>query len=166
MAKQSAPRPLEPREFRSPEEIDAAITKLRRRIEELERLDVQAAVIHNNGSIDVARSNVRDAIREMFGENSPEFREHRSLDLWAGPMYMNMSDVAYVQGVKAGCRQTIGILGGLVGRLEEKKADFTVGATPVPSAYFDRLKLHTRIVDVSRDLFMDGHPWEAVFAAA
>ena len=32
--------------------------------------------------------------------------------------------------------------------------------------YFDRLNLHPRILDVSRDLFLDGYHWEAVFAAA
>ncbi|MCX5643485.1 MAG: TIGR02391 family protein, partial [Phycisphaerae bacterium] len=48
---------------------------------------------------------------------------------------------------------------------KEKKEDFG-GAGAAPSTYFDRLNLHPRILDVSRDLFLDGHPWEAVFAAA
>jgi uncharacterized protein (TIGR02391 family) len=38
--------------------------------------------------------------------------------------------------------------------------------TLVPSTNFDRLNLHPRIRDVSRDLFVDGHPWDAVFAAS
>jgi uncharacterized protein (TIGR02391 family) len=34
------------------------------------------------------------------------------------------------------------------------------------SASFDRSNLHPRIREVSRDLFIDGHPWDAVFAAS
>jgi len=34
------------------------------------------------------------------------------------------------------------------------------------SDFFGRLNLHPRIRDVSRDLFLGGHPWEAVFAAS
>jgi uncharacterized protein (TIGR02391 family) len=60
----------------------------------------------------------------------------------------------------------MGVLKGLIGRLEEKRADLTAGVTPSPNTYFDRLNLHPRIGEVSRDLFMDGHPWEAVFAAS
>ena len=80
------PTPVEPKEFRSPEEIDAGIRKLERRITELERLDVRKAIIEQSGDVDVVRSNVRETIREVFGSNSPEFREHEHLRIWAGPM--------------------------------------------------------------------------------
>jgi uncharacterized protein (TIGR02391 family) len=58
------------------------------------------------------------------------------------------------------------VLNGLIGRLDEKKADMLGGVAPAPAGYFDRLNLHPRIREVSRDLFMDGHPWEAVFNAS
>jgi hypothetical protein len=35
-----------------------------------------------------------------------------------------------------------------------------------PSGYFDRLNLHPRIREIARDLFAEGHPWDAVFAAS
>ena len=38
--------------------------------------------------------------------------------------------------------------------------------TTICLTYFDQLNLHPRIRDVSRDLFLDGHPREAVFAAS
>ena len=164
--KKSEPPPLEPREFRSPEEIDGAIAKFRRRIDELEKLDVQAAVLSDSGADDAIRSNVRETILSVFGENSPEYREHQYLDIWAGGLHFNMSDGELIQGKERGRIQVIGILKGLIGRLEEKRADLTGGASPSPSTYFDRLNLHPRIRDVSRDLFLDGHPWEAVFAAS
>lgn len=165
MGKRYEPPPVEPREFRSPEEIDAAITKLSRRIQELERLDPNSAV-GNRAAVDVVESNVRATIREVFGENSPEFKEHRQIDVWEGPVFMNMPDHQIVGATERGRRYVIGILNGLVERLREKREDFTGGATLPPSTYFDRLNLHPRIRDVSRDLFVDGHPWDAVFAAS
>lgn len=166
MVKRNELPPIEPREFRSPEEIDSAVAKLTRRIGELELLDVRAAVGKRTGADDVAQSNVRETIREVFGSNSPEFREHQHISIWAGPMHMGMTDGEVIHGVDQGRRLVIGILNGLIGRLKEKREDFTAGMAPAPSTYFDRLNLHPRIREVSRDLFIDGHPWEAVFAGS
>jgi len=161
------PPPVEPREFRSVEEIDSCISKLERRIPELEQLDVPGTVLHHTGADQVVESNVRETIRDVFGSNSPEFREHEYIGIWAGPMYMDMPPDEIVEGKERGRRQVIGILNGLIGRLREKREDLMgAGTTPDPSTYFDRLNLHPRILDVSRELFLDGHPWEAVFAAA
>ncbi|MGB2665143.1 MAG: TIGR02391 family protein [Candidatus Acidiferrum sp.] len=154
------------REFRSPEELDSVIGKLNRRVDELEKLDVRAAVFNHTGAVKVARSNVRETIRAVFGSNSPEFAEHQYLDIWAGPMHMGMHDREIVQGTERGRGEVIAILKGLIGRLEEKRFDFGRGDVAAPSSYFDRLNLHPRIRDVARDRFMDGYHWGAVFAAS
>ena len=128
MAKrQPDPPPIEPREFRSPEEIDAAVAKLRRRIEELGTLNIRAAMDYRNGADRVAQDNVREAIREVFGTNSPEFREHEYIRIWDGPEHMGMSDGEILQGKERGRAYVIGILKGLIVRLEEKKADLGGG---------------------------------------
>jgi uncharacterized protein (TIGR02391 family) len=158
--------PIEPREFRSVEEIDSGIAKLERRINELEGLDVPAAITRDTGEITVVRSNVRATIREVFGPNSPEFKEHEYLDIWAGVLYMNMPPGEIITARDRGRIQVIGILNGLIGRLREKREDLGAGTSPTPSTYFDRLNLHPRILDVSRDRFLDGYPWDAVFAAS
>ena len=62
--------------------------------------------------------------------------------------------------------QTIGVINGLIARLREKREDLQSGDTPAPSTYFEKLNLHPRIADVTRDLFLDGHHFEAVFAGA
>ena len=160
------PPPVEPRVFRSTDEIDAGIAKLQRRIKELEALDVKAAILNHTGSDDVAASNVRETIREVFGSNSPEFREHERMILWAGSIFMNMEKAEIVEKTERGRAQALGILNGLIGRLKEKREDLPGAATPVAASAFDRLNLHPRIADVSRELFFDGHHWEAVFAAA
>ncbi|MGA1987160.1 MAG: TIGR02391 family protein [Candidatus Sulfotelmatobacter sp.] len=167
MAKRfQAPPPLEERQFGSAEEIDLAVKKLERRIQELRNLNVPTAVLTQNGADTVATSNVRAAIREAFGTNSPEFKEHSHLELWAGPMFVDMSNAALIEGETRGVIQAIAILDGLIGRLREKRADMVTGETSAPSTYFDRLNLHPRIREVARDRFLDGYPWDAVFAAA
>jgi uncharacterized protein (TIGR02391 family) len=164
--KSEPPSPIELREFRSPEEVGLAIEKLQRRVQELERLDVRAAILNNSGGDDVAASNARETILNIFGVNSPEYREHQHLRIWAGPMFMNMSNGAVIHGVEQGRVHVIGVLKGLIGRLEEKRTDLAGGLRSSPSSYFDRLNLHPRIQDVAHGLFMDGHPWEAVFAGS
>jgi Protein of unknown function (Hypoth_ymh) len=166
MPKRNELPPLEPREFRSPEEIDSAIAKLCRRIKELESLDAQTIAQNKTGADEVARINVRETIREVFGSISPEFREHESISIWQGPLHFGMSVYEIAQGTEHGRRYVIGVVNGLIDRLKEKKEDLLGGATGAPSTYFDRLNLHPRVREVSRDLFMDGHHWEAVFAAS
>jgi hypothetical protein len=75
MSKKSELSPLEIREFRSPEEIDSAVEKLRHRIKDVEGLDVVAAVTQHSGRDQVATSTIRSTILEIFGENSPEYRD-------------------------------------------------------------------------------------------
>jgi hypothetical protein len=140
-----------------------AIGKLRRRIQELEQLDVVTSVQRDTGAVTVCRSNIRDTIREIFGPNSLESKEYGHIDIWAGPIHMNMQRHDIVASTQRGRTKVVGILNGLIRRLEEKKMDLAAGTTLSPSVSFDRTNLHARIRDVSRDLFVDGHPWDAVF---
>lgn len=164
--KPDLPPPPEPQEFRSVAEIDAAVAKLKRRIEELDRLDVADALTNDTGADDVATSNVRNSILEVFGPNSPEFREHEHIRLWAGAMYINMSPHAILEATQRGVRQVKGILQGLIDRLGERRAELEGGTAAAPTTYVRSLNLHPCIGDVALDLFTDGYHWEAVFAAS
>jgi len=168
MARRSAPTPppIEAREFRSGDEIDVAIRRLDRRLKEFERLDVRAAYQTDDGSDDVAISNLRSTVLEVFGQNSHEYDEHKHISLWAGPMFVNMPDHEVMAGRERGRIQTIGIIKGLIDRLKEKKEDLEGGAAPSPTSYFDKLNLHPRIGDVARERFLDGYHWDAVFAGS
>lgn len=101
MAKRQPPAPLEPRDFRSPEEIDQAIEKLERRIRDLERLDLVAVVRDHNGADDVVESAIRETIREVFGSTSPEFDEHRYIRVWAGPQFHEYGSRGCPRGPRA-----------------------------------------------------------------
>jgi uncharacterized protein (TIGR02391 family) len=124
-------------------------------------------VQQHTGDDYVVASDIRETIRDVFGPSSPEFNEHRHLNICAGPMFMNMYDEAIIEGKEKGKVQAIGILRGLIRRLHEKRIDLQgEGAARAPRAYLRDLNLHPRIADVAMDLFMDGYPWEAVFAAS
>ncbi|MDO8341086.1 MAG: TIGR02391 family protein [Candidatus Woesebacteria bacterium] len=161
------PQPqIEPRVWQSPQELDKAVAKLHRRIAELDGLNVQEAVLNDTGADDVVVSDFRTTVLELFGENSPEYREHKHMRMWAGPMYVNMEQRAIVEGTERGRLQMIGILKGLEKRLLEKREDLADESGPTPKEITRVLNLHPRIADVAADLFEDGYHWEAVFAAA
>lgn len=157
---------IEPRVWTSVDDIDRAIARLERRIKELGELDVRAAMRDDNAADNVAISNVKAAIREVFGPNSPEFQEHEHISMWAGGMWMGMSDLELLAAKENGRKKVIGTLNGLIERLREKREDFGSSITPTPRAYLDYLNLHPRIEDVVQELFEDGYHWEAVFAGA
>ena len=157
---------IAPKIFSNTDEIDRAITKLQRRVKEIAETNLLEAALNHTGALEAAKSNLRNTILEIYGPNSPEFREHEHIHFWAGPMFMNMDDHQIVEGIQNGVTQTLGIVNGLVDRLREKREDLEAGDRPTPSTYFEKLNLHPRIADVARDLFLDGHHFEAVFAGA
>jgi len=105
------------------DEIDRAIAKLRRRIYEVDELKSKGARFKAPESR-TAESNIRKAILDIFGPNSPEYREHEYHAIWSGSQRINMSDGALQHGFEAGIPSTLGMLEGLVKRLEEERLDF------------------------------------------
>lgn len=165
--RKSPPTPqIEPKVWQTSDEIDRALAKLRRRILEVEVLNARDAVLNDTGADDVVVSDVRTSILEIFGENSPEYREHKHIRMWAGSMYVNMGKQAIAEGTERGRLQMLGTLKGLEKRLLEKREDFANEASPTAKEITRVLNLHPRIADVAADLFEDGYHWEAVFAAA
>jgi uncharacterized protein (TIGR02391 family) len=168
MASRKPPPPPEiaPKTWESVEEIDRAIARLQRRVAELEQLHASNAVLNETGENDVVISNVRTTILEVFGANSPEYREHRSIRMWAGGMWVGMSQGESAKATEQGRKQVLGVLAALIKRLEEKREDLTAGEAPTSKALVQYLNLHPRIAEVAADLFEDGYHWEAVFAAS
>jgi uncharacterized protein (TIGR02391 family) len=160
------PPPPDPKIFREPSEVDRGIQKLERRIAELSQLDVRQAITGYSGEDDVIRSNVREAILDIFGPTSPEFQEHQHVQIWSGPMRMGMDQEDVIEGTERGKTQVTAILRGLVARLKERWEDLVGGGARQPSMYLRDLNLHPRIADVATDRFLDGYEWDAVFAAA
>ncbi len=159
--------PIEARDFRSTEEIDSGIVKLRRRIDEVSAIDAVRVAQHSTGEDSVVSDAITETIREVFGTNSPELRKYGNLHIWAGSIAFGMSNSEIVEGIEKGKELVRNKLAGLINRLEEKRADLeaTDGTRP-PESYYRDLDLHPRIAAVATQRFLDGYPWDAVFNAS
>jgi hypothetical protein len=102
----------------SPDEIARGIAQLRARIAEVEAIDPVAAATPANNSAEIVASSVQRAILAIFGERSPEYREHQYIKVWAGPMWVNMSRQDVRQGIADGKTAVVAVLQSLINRLE------------------------------------------------
>lgn len=111
-----------PKVFATAEEIDRGMGKLRRRLDELNALD--PAVHRSEGpERDNVESSIRATVLEVFGPQSPEFREHQNLQLWQGAIMMGMSSDYRQHCFAEGINHARVLVEGLIRRLEEKRAD-------------------------------------------
>jgi|688.fasta_scaffold182196_1 predicted nucleotide-binding protein len=117
----SQPPPVEIKVFTLPE-IDLGIAKLRRRLAEVEGIDPRT-VRYDDPRVDSVESNVRSSIREVFGPNSPEFRENEYHTLRVGPLRFNASNHELQQNLVNGIPAGKAMLENLIARLEEKRQD-------------------------------------------
>ncbi len=161
---QNAPS-LEIKVFTSPEEIDRAIAKIKRRVEEVRALDPRQVPYDDQRRYTV-EENIKMTVMEIYGPNSPEFHEHGYQNIWHGGY--NMGDSAATRQAKfaAGIPQTITRLEGLIARLEEKRAEFGQDTAALTRAAFEGLDLHPRIATACADLYRDRHYANAVEDAA
>lgn len=119
--KTTSVQPIEPKQF-SLDEINRGIAKLKRRLEEIKKLD-PANTQYDDPAVDTTESNIRASILEIFGENSQEYRDHGYHSIDYGPSHIGMSDAENQQNFAAGWPRSIALLEGLVARLEEKRLD-------------------------------------------
>lgn len=103
-------------------EIDAGIRKMRRRIEEVNAL-AGSGIQRGDAKVKTAESNFRETIREVFGQNSPEFHDHEYHTILAGGYGLYDDEYELQHKFLAGIPHTVGILEGLIARLEEKRTD-------------------------------------------
>jgi uncharacterized protein (TIGR02391 family) len=164
------PQPPDVRQFRTAAEIDATITKLRRRVADVEKVRTDN-LRHDDARVDNVEHAVRDTIREEFGKDSPEFRRHAYFKIDDGPRYVSSdfmgggdTDMEDQQRFVATIPGAITRVEDLVRRLEERRADYGEPAI-APRIAFQGRRLHPAIVTVAQHLYLDGHYAQAVFEA-
>lgn len=158
------PPPLEVKNF-MPDEIEAGIVKLKRRVDEVKALQAEN-VQHDDQRVENAQQNISRTVLEVFGPNSPEFRQHQHHRIWRGAMTMMMSGPQRTKAVQEGCVDTTVMLEGLIAALEEKRADHQQDPQARTREVFRGLPVHPRIANACTDTFMDGHYREAVLNAS
>lgn len=133
-----SPPPIEIRKF-TIEEIKIGIKKLRRRIEEVKNLDSDS-IRFDCAKVSNVEENIRNAILEIFGPNSPEFQKNKYHEIWHGGLNIMDSDGERQAKFAAGIPQTVIMLEGLISRLEEKSEYLAEEQTMEPSSQDTSLK--------------------------
>jgi uncharacterized protein (TIGR02391 family) len=161
--------PIQARRFESIQEVDQAIAKVKRRLDEVRGI-AAAKVRYDDPKVTAAQSNLRHMIRDVFGEHSPEYLEHGHHEISAGRLLYAMGESPSrderQQDFAEGLPITTAMLENLVRRLEEQKADLGGDPSNRARATFEGLDLDPRVADVSADLYRDGHYAQAVFDAS
>ena len=126
------PDPMETRDL-PPEQIDRAMVKLGRRIDEVQELKSQGAR-WNGAQTRVVETTVRDTVRDVFGPRSPEFRDFGHFEIRHGPVRIGLEDDEYQESFLLGITDASTLLEGLIHRLEERKEDLVdaIPSTPKP----------------------------------
>jgi uncharacterized protein (TIGR02391 family) len=161
----AAPQLIEPKEFASASEIDRGIAKLQRRIADVQALD-PTRIRSADQSVKNVETGIQETIREIYGQNSPEFQKHKHHDIWSGGYNLMDSDYSMQQKFAEGIPQSIAMLQGLITRLEEKKMDFAEDPRGVAAAALNGLTLHPRLASICVDRYRNGQYEDAVLSAS
>ncbi|MDQ3181123.1 MAG: TIGR02391 family protein [Acidobacteriota bacterium] len=147
--------------------INSGIEKLKRRIAEVETLDPQR-IPHDDATVDTAKNNIRDTVREVFGQQSQEANDFRHPEIYSSGDYMPAwdEDPEHQSCFARGILQIVKSLNGLIAKLEEKRIDLAADPTAQAQIVFEGMMLHPRIAAVCSELYRNGHYPQAVFDAS
>jgi predicted nucleotide-binding protein len=142
-------------------EIDSGISKLRKRISEVQQLNPQTTR-YDDARIAMTEANIQDTIRDIFGPQSREFERHKHHRIRKGPqVLMNPSREALQRYFTAGIPDTVVTLEALVSRLEEKREETPADPAPPPVLPRTPISVTTRLV-----FLVHGHDQAAAQAVA
>lgn len=125
---------IQPKVFENVEEIERAIAKLRRRIEDVESLDPQQHR-YNGQDVKNVQAAIRKTILTIYGERSPEYRTHCGHIIHHGGLRLGDDEYDRHRKFAAGIPETKKMLDGLIKQLEEEREDFVPAkGEPEPEA--------------------------------
>lgn len=170
MAKPRQPSPEPESAKLSMEQVRLSLPKLKRRIQELKTLDVNA-LTEENGShtMESAETKVNATLREVFGANTIEYNEYQVQDLVPHLFFVGPGTDTSFQGRK---RETHKNVQGAIKSLEtvcdilqEKLDEGAPDAAAQVLRAYEGLALHPEITRASSKRYLDGHYADAVEAA-
>jgi ribosome-associated translation inhibitor RaiA len=158
---------IENKVFTSAEEVKRGIAKLQRRISEVTSLNPQQ-IPHDDATVETARHNIRDTVREVFGAQSQEARDFFNPEIYVSDGYINDWDEEpdHYTSFSKGIQHMEKLLKGLIAKLEEKLVDFEEDPISQARVVFEGMNLHPRIAGACSDLYKNGHYSQSVFEAS
>jgi uncharacterized protein (TIGR02391 family) len=160
------PEPIVDKAF-TIDDIDRGIEKIKRRVSEVKGLNPDL-IPYDDAKVEIAKNNIRDTVRDIFGNQSQEARDFSYPSLYESDNVRSAWDEApddYTPFVK-GLEKMKSLLQGLVDRLEEKRLDFITEPKFQANLAFAGLPIHQRIASVCGDLYKNGHYSQAVLDAS
>ncbi len=156
---------IEEKVFTTVEEVDQAIVKLKRRLEEVQALD-PTRIRYDDPSVRSAAQNFSNTVLAVYGPRSPEYRRSQYHRIQHGSEWMGMGENDKQGNFADGVKHTTEAIANLIRCLEERETDFGGDTASRVRSAFEGLDLHPRIAGVCVDLFRNGHYRNAVLDAS
>jgi|APEBP8051073302_1049394.scaffolds.fasta_scaffold00326_8 predicted nucleotide-binding protein len=122
------PTPKTSRVFTSAAELRRHIEKLSRRLSEIEDLGKEANI--DSKSVDTLREHIINNLRDLYGQDSPEFERYEHMHIWGLPLQIQLgfespAEEAFrkQRGYRLGLEETAAKLNGIIVQLNEKIED-------------------------------------------
>ncbi len=164
MVKKSKQEQLKPAKL-TPGKIGTGITKLKRRIRELEEFDISTIQERFDARTKALKIKINDTIADMFGYETIQYRNYYIYTLDTLPTVMGGQKYAVHQireGYKKGIEETIVKLRSLKETLEEK-LEYIMGDTKekvLPNDFWN--DIHPKITSVAKSRFKSTYYADAV----
>jgi len=144
-------------------DIEKGIKKLERRRSEIMAL---SSARFDDQEVDNAVSNLVGTISDVFGENSRELDEHRYMNIWKGPRFVDMDPYDKQASFQAGIPDATRLVDGLISRLKELGEDLKGEEGHESLMVLKGFPIHKRIHNACLGLYEDGHYASSVFEAS
>src|SRR6059058_895287 len=140
-------KPTRDKVFLSAKEVEEAIKKLRGRIAQVEELKKNGLPYRDALRV-TAEFQIRETIREIYGDKSPEFQEHEQHRIYS----LTKTEIA----------EAIAMLQGLITHLEDKKLELLAGKRPAARPHGGQPAGVTREAAVARERPTNQHQARAL----
>jgi uncharacterized protein (TIGR02391 family) len=152
----------------TPEHIENAIARFRRRLADLEKFDPDVIRDRSDPSITTLEVAIEEALAEAFGRGTPAYKNYSdaiTLDR-AGLNIYGIPLPEIIEGLRRGKARSIALLNQAIASLHEKLAEMGESRANDPDARtlraYEGLDLHSEIARAASQLYKDGHYANAV----
>lgn len=148
----------------SSDAMRAALPKIARRIEELEKFDVNGINQRFDPQVQALEHKYDDTLVEVFGKDTVEYQRYRMHDFDTAPLVMGEPQPIHVvrEGLTRGITRALSNLTTIRELFEEKIGDLETSSDGRALISLDSVDLHPQIRDAVYKLFKDGYYANAV----
>ena len=165
MVTRSQDRKPQPAKLSAPQKREG-ISRLRRRVNDLETLDVNALADENYAdTLDNLQKKIDHTLMEVFGADSADYQRFSIMSLDDTPIFMGEAWPSIEERrphIKAGVASAISALRSAVSLLEEGLEETGDSAASRALRAYEGLQLHSEIARAVSQLYRDGHYANAV----